>query len=135
MDGAPQSYTSGIKVLRTLNNGTYLLQIQGIKSISTTDEMDRLVYAPNEINTGDYVEGDHDAYYTLGVYAPQNRTDDLGIYFGGIHTNDAAPFKIKITEITDKYIKGTFSGTYYDNQGNGDNKKVITEGEFKAPLH
>ncbi len=130
----PKSFSTGVKALRTLNDGTCLIQIQGIKSAASADEMDLLVYALNEISVGDYIEGDQAAYYILGVYAPQNRADELGIYFGGVQLDKAAPFKIKITGLTDKYVQGTFSGTYYNNQGNGRNKKVITEGEFQALL-
>jgi len=36
--------------------------------------------------------------------------------------------------MTDKYVKGTFSGAFFDAQGSGENKKIFTSGEFKAPI-
>jgi hypothetical protein len=136
MDGAALSYTGSVKAIRDIEDDgtTHMLQIQGIKGGGSTDEVDLVVLSAADATTGDYTEGNHDTYAIFGVYAPQNRADDLGIYYGGIHLDETAPFTIKITEMTDKYVKGTFSGTFYDNEGNGTNKKVFTEGEFKAPI-
>ncbi|TKK66654.1 hypothetical protein FC093_16595 [Ilyomonas limi] len=134
MDGAALNYTGSVKAMRVVDEGTHMLQIQGIKGGGSTDEVDLLVYSAEDATAGEYTEGEHDTYFILGVYAPQNRADDLGIFYGGVHLDETAPFTIKITEMTDKYVKGTFSGTFYDNEGNGDNKKVFTEGEFKAPI-
>lgn len=134
MDGAALNYTGSVKAIRTTDDGTHMLQIQGIKGGGSDDEIDLVIYSADAATPGNYTEGEQDTYFILGVYAPENRTDEFGIYYGGVHLNNTAPFKINITEITDKYVKGTFSGTFYDNEGNGDNKKVFTEGEFKAPL-
>lgn len=49
--------------------------------------------------------------------------------------DNAAPFHINITEITDKHVKGTFSGAFFDGEGgDGANEKEFTEGEFEAPI-
>jgi len=135
MDGAAASFSGTVKALRAVDeDGTHILQIQGIKGNGSADEVDLLVYAAADVVTGDYTEGDHENYAIIGAYAPQNRADDDGIYLAGIQPDAAAPFKISITEIADKYVKGTFSGAFFDGQGNGTNKKVFTEGEFKAPI-
>jgi hypothetical protein len=134
MDGAALNYTGSVKAFRSEDDGTHMLQIQGIKGGGSTDEIDLVIYSASQATAGDYTEGEHDSYFILGVYAPQNRADDMGIYYGGIQLDDAAPFKINITEMTSTYVKGTFSGKFYDGEGEGTNKKVITEGEFKAPI-
>ncbi len=136
MDGTSLSYTGTVKAIRGIEEDgtTHTLQIQGIKGNGSTDEIDLVVLSVEDATTGDYTEGNYETYAIFGVYAPQNRADDLGIYYAGITPNNAAPFKIKISEMTNTYVKGTFSGTFYDNEGEGTNKKVFTEGEFKAPL-
>ena len=134
MDGAALNYSGSVKAIRSVQQDgtTHSLQIQGIKGNGSTDEIDLIVLGAEDADLGEYTEGQHDFYAIFGVYAPQNRADDAGIFYGGVHEN--ASFKIKISEITNDYIKGTFSGTFYDNDGNGNNKKVFSEGEFKAPL-
>lgn len=134
LDDVQQSYTATVKAIRAEEDGTHMLQIQGIKGGGSTDEVDLLIFAPGAVGQGQYKEGDQADYFIMGVYAPQNRTDDMGIYYGGIHLDAAAPFTINVTEITSTYVKGTFSGTFYDHEGEGENKVVISNGEFKAPL-
>lgn len=136
MDGAAQNYTGSVQAVRGIDGDgtTHTLQIQGIKGGGSTDEIDLVIYSPVDATTGNYTEGDHETYAILGVYAPQNRTNDEGIFFGGVHLDNTAPFIITISELTNTYVKGTFSGTFYDNNGQGTNKKIFSEGEFKAPI-
>jgi hypothetical protein len=135
MDGTALDYNGSVKAMRGMGDDgtTHTLQIQGIKN-GSADEVDLMVLSAADATAGNYTEGKHDTYAIFGVYVPANRADDLGIYYGGIQLDNVAPFKINITEMTDEYVKGTFKGTFYDNEGNGTNKKVFTEGEFKAPL-
>lgn len=42
-------------------------------------------------------------------------------------------FTVELTENTATRASGTFSGTLYDNNGNGTNTKSITNGEFSVP--
>jgi len=136
MDGAALNYSGSVKAVRGLQNdgSTHTLQIQGIKGNGSSDEVDLIVLSAADATAGDYTEGDHDTYAIFGIYAPQDRTDDAGIYYAGMTPNNPVIYKLNITEMTDKYVKGTFSGAFYDNEGKGANKKIFTEGEFKAPL-
>lgn len=134
LDGTPQNFTSTVKATKNEEDDAYILQIQAAKSSTSADEVHLFIFSANRIATGEFTEGEHDTYFIMGAYAPHDRSDDMGIYYGGVHLNDAVPFQIKITEATDTYIKGTFSGTFYDFEGEGTNKKVFTEGEFKAPV-
>ena len=133
-DGASLNYTGSVKAMRYVqDDGTHILRIQGIKS-NSTDEMDVIVLSAADATAGNYTEGEHEDYAIVGIYAPQNRANDDGIYMAGIQSDNAAPYSINITEMTDKYVKGTFSGAFFDAQGNGTNKKIFTSGEFKAPI-
>jgi hypothetical protein len=134
-DGATLKYTGTVKAMRYVqDNGNHVLRIQGIKGNGSTDEMEVIILSAEDATAGNYTEGEHETYGIFGIYAPQNRANDDGIYMAGVQSDNAAPFSINITEITDKYVKGTFSGAFFDAQGNGSNKKIFTSGEFKAPI-
>lgn len=42
-------------------------------------------------------------------------------------------FTVVVSAVTTDRIEGTFSGTLYDNAGNGSNTKAVTNGEFSVP--
>ena len=135
MDGAAFNYTGTVKASRYVQeDGTHILRIQGMKGGGSTDEVDVIVLSAQDATTGEYTEGEHETYGIVGIYAPQNRAGDEGIYMAGVQSDNAAPYSINITEMTDKYVKGTFSGAFFDAQGSGENKKIFTSGEFKAPI-
>jgi hypothetical protein len=134
MDGAALNYTGTVKATRNVEDDTHSLRIQGIKGDGSTDELDLFILGAEDATEGEYTEGQHETYGIFGLYAPQDRAGDEGIFYGGVQLDQNSPFQIKITEITNDYVKGTFSGTFYDNDGEGTNKKVFTQGEFKAPL-
>ena len=136
MDGATLSYSGTVKASRYIqDDGAHVLRVQGIKGNGSTDEMDIIILSAEDATAGQYTEGDHETYAIFGIYAPQNRADDNGIYMAGQQSTDsAAPFSINITEITSKYVKGTFSGAFFDAQGSGTNEKKFTNGEFVAPI-
>jgi hypothetical protein len=136
MDGVTLNYAGTVKASRYVqDDGTHVLRIQGIKGNGSTDEMEVIILSAEDATTGQYTEGEHETYAIFGIYAPQNRADDNGIYMAGQQSTDnAAPYSINITEITSKYVKGTFSGAFFDVQGSGSNEKKFTNGEFVAPI-
>ncbi len=135
MDGTTLTYSGTVKASRYVqDDGTHVLRVQGIKGNGSTDEMDAIILSAADATIGQYTEGDHETYAIFGIYAPQNRADDNGVYMAGKQSDNAAPYSINITEMTDKYVKGTFSGAFFDAQGTGSNEKKLTNGEFVAPI-
>jgi hypothetical protein len=136
MDGTSLNYSGTVKASRYIDEyNRHVLRVQGIKGNGSTDEMEVIILSAEDATVGQYTEGDHDNYAIYGIYAPQNRADDNGIYMAGQQSTDnAAPFNINITEITSKYVKGTFSGAFFDAQGSGSNEKKFANGEFIAPI-
>ena len=117
-------------------DGQFALVIGAAKD-TISDQAEALTFVIasniNAITADSYVEGTHDNYSLLGFYAPQNATDEQ-IFDGSVKLTPTAPVKVTITQLTDKIVKGTFSGIYYDQEGNGTNQKVITDGEFTAQI-
>jgi hypothetical protein len=82
--------------------------------------------------------------FTTGTYTPDNSfmsisyiknantTDFVGYTGGGILGGGDTRYQINITSITDKEIKGTFSGSYLRNAADDNDLLEITEGEFVA---
>ena len=133
IDGVQKEFTSVAAINQSSEDDGYALIISATKDANSTEEIDLVLSSAGPIAAGEYVEGEHDTYLTWGLYAPENATDEQ-IFYSGVTLNQNAPYKVKITEITDKVVKGTFSGSFYDGEGQGANKKVITEGQFSAQI-
>lgn len=71
-------------------------------------------------------------FHNIGFFAP------VPAYFPET-ANIKRDFVISVSEYNSTYIKGTFSGTLYRHDGNGNVQvsvtKSITEGEFKIPVN
>lgn len=61
--------------------------------------------------------------------------DDALVYGSGLERGPDPRLTIIITEITDKTITGTFSGTFFDHGGDGPGKVAVTDGKFYMALH
>jgi hypothetical protein len=132
IDGVQENFTIA-QAAKQEDNGTFTLVVGGVKDSTSTEELDLVVSSSSTVGTGEYTEGQHDNYGIIALYAPANATDQQ-VFYGGVTPTPNAPVKITITQITDTQVKGTFSGTYYDQQGAGPNKKAITDGEFTAQI-
>ncbi len=53
--------------------------------------------------------------------------------WGSATAGQSGIFTVTVTSIATDRIQGTFSGTLYDNEGNGTNTKAVTNGEFSVP--
>jgi hypothetical protein len=53
--------------------------------------------------------------------------------FGSATAGQSGAFTVIVTSIDATRVQGTFSGTFYDNSGNGTGTKVVTNGEFSVP--
>ncbi|MBG9376526.1 hypothetical protein I5907_09795 [Panacibacter sp. DH6] len=60
--------------------------------------------------------------------------DDAEAYGAGLQEGTDPKLTITITELTDKIIRGTFSGTFFDHGGDGPGKVSVTDGKFYLPV-
>lgn len=65
-------------------------------------------------------------------YVPDVSSTDTTAY-GSATAGQPGGFRVTVTSIATDRIQGTFSGTLYDNDGNGSTTKVVTNGEFSVP--
>lgn len=127
----------------TTSNGDYVTMIGGQKLQSESDKNMAIltISDPQKVTTNITYTN----YQTAA--GAHKRTelciislfDNTGKFFASwgdefANTGIISDTKIKFTEITSSYVKGTFSGTVYkDISGTAENR-MITEGEFYAPL-
>jgi hypothetical protein len=65
-------------------------------------------------------------------YIPDASSTDTTAYASATAGQPGA-FTVTVTSVATNRIQGTFSGTLYDNDGNGSATKVVTNGEFSVP--
>jgi len=96
-----------------------------------TEIFDFSIQSDNQITTGSYASDD--SRYYIDVDYMKNINSDLKDY-GNYDVSNRPPSKytITITSITDKEIKGTFTGNYLSDYTTEEVQEV-TEGEFAAP--
>jgi hypothetical protein len=76
-----------------------------------------------------------DELLVAGLYTSSDHPDDQLMAGGGRELDDSAPrFQIVITSVADGMVTGTFSGTFYKNDGAGPGKVTITDGKFDLPV-
>jgi hypothetical protein len=61
--------------------------------------------------------------------------DPAKIYSAGLQDGNNPKLQVTITTITATNVSGTFSGTFYDNDGDGPGTAAVTEGKFNLPLY
>lgn len=155
VDGAREDYQYGnnqVNLMATRgydpNTKTYTINIAGMKNImeSGKNTVTILISDTKELVMGvnySNIPGEGDAYpgflFTMGYY-----NKDGNLYVAGgqgdspIFAEIYEPAFVKITEMTDNHVAGTFSGKliWYDTS-QGKNEFIddveITEGEFKVP--
>ena len=86
------------------------------------------------ITTGTYVDAAADELLVVGGYNP-GTTDDTKIYAAGLQIDNNPRLQITVSTLTATTISGTFSGTYYDEGGDGTGTIAVTEGKFNLPLY
>jgi hypothetical protein len=87
------------------------------------------------ITTGTYVDDyTNEDRIVVGGFNPG--TDDEALMYGaGLDEGPDPRLTITISEIGEKTITGTFSGTFFDHGGDGPGKVAITDGKFYMPLY
>ncbi|MFT3682070.1 MAG: hypothetical protein QM791_17475 [Ferruginibacter sp.] len=64
------------------------------------------------------------------AYIPTGTSEDA---WASATAGQSGTFTVIVTSVTTDRISGTFSGTLYDNEGNGTNTKAVTNGTFSVP--
>jgi hypothetical protein len=80
--------------------------------------------------TGTYTPDN--SFMSISYLKNANTTDFVGYTGGGILGGSDTRYQITISSITDKEIKGTFTGSYLRNAADDNDLVEITEGEFVA---
>lgn len=91
--------------------------------------------ANQPITTGTYTdEGEANENLIVASGYNPGTTNEANIYAAGLQEDNNPRLTVTITSLTDKTITGTFSGTYYDNGGDGTGTIAVTEGSFHLPV-
>jgi hypothetical protein len=133
VDGSGKSFNKTVAAIKSsLGNGYYTLIITGL---SSTDQMALMLWSDkDDFNAGktftlEALGGT--TYNELTYAAPLGSSDPMSQWvstydYGSVPES----FQCTITEATDTYIKGTFSGVIYQNNSSDVVSKTITEGQF-----
>lgn len=70
----------------------------------------------------------------IAGYMPASQ-DPAKIYSAGLQRDSNGRLNVTITTLTSTNVSGTFSGTFYDNNGEGPGTATVTEGKFNLPLY
>ena len=96
-----------------------------------TEIFDFTIQSDNDIHVGTYASDDP-AYYVDMGYMKNINSDPLDYGNYDVQNRPPSKFIITITSITDKEIRGTFTGNYLSDFITEEVQEV-TEGEFAAP--
>ena len=133
----------GIQKTYKSNTIAVKLQVDTIYSIALTAYGDtltgeRFFLDISQVNlpivTSTYIDAAADNLLVVGGYNP-GTTDDTKIYGAGLQTDNNPRLQITISALTTTNVSGTFSGTYYDNGGDGPGIIAVTEGKFNLPIY
>lgn len=88
-------------------------------------------------NTGNIVPGTYTVITATNIspmFGSVVYSDGSGGTWGPGVSNQPGTFSIVITAISATSVSGTFSGTLYSSSGTGSTSKVVSNGQFTAPL-
>jgi hypothetical protein len=96
-----------------------------------TELLDFAIQSDNQIGVGTYASDDSRYWVTMS-YSKNINTDPIDYELEDVSNRPSSKYTITITSITDKEIRGTFTGNYLSEFITEDVQEV-TEGEFVAP--
>lgn len=140
VDGAAKTFNSTALAVRGTADAKGLA-INGTSAMTETADAFAFVVSDieTEVGTGTYTH-DGTGYMLLGGYhdGPLNTDYDAGTELSAeAAANDKTitnHFKVVITSIDNKTVKGTFSGDFYADGNLDGDKKTLTEGSFYLPI-
>jgi hypothetical protein len=135
IDGSVRSYpaTPTAVMLDTLD--FYSLGLAAYTAVGSNDVFAlTIAQKAGPVTTGTYIDDYTNEDRIVGGGFNLGATDDASQYGAGLDEGPDPKLTITITELTDKTIKGTFSGTFFDHGGEGPGKVAVTDGKFYLPL-
>jgi hypothetical protein len=133
-DGEKKSFSSNVFAYKVQMGDGYNLVITGVNGTSETFNIS-LFSDMNGFQNGDVfyeMAESNDTENTLAWVTNITNANETSIWATGIsYVSTPSNIKVTITEINNDLVKGTFSGTIYQNINNPPSKS-ITQGEFVA---
>jgi hypothetical protein len=135
VDGVQKTYKSNTIAIKLQIDTVYSI---GFSAYGDTTTGERFFLDIGQINkpitTGTYVDAAADELLVVGGYNP-GTTDETKLYGAGLQIDSNPRLTITISTLTSTNVSGTFTGTYYDDGGDGTNIIAVTEGKFNLPLY
>ncbi|MEO6949080.1 MAG: hypothetical protein ABI123_05585 [Ginsengibacter sp.] len=97
----------------------------------------QIIHGSKKIMTGTYVDPgpDDDNLFLIAAYRPATDDPEKGFSAGLQEVDDPNPrLTITINTLSSKKVTGTFTGTFYNNDGEGPGKLIIS-GKFDLPFY
>jgi len=133
--GEPITYKTNAIAVKLQVDTIYNIALTAYGDVTTGQRFFLEIGQVNKpITTGTYIDAGADELLVVGGYNP-GTTDDSKIFGAGLQTDSNPRLQISISTLTETNVSGTFSGTYYDNGGDGPGIIAVTEGKFNLPLH
>jgi hypothetical protein len=137
MDGVQKTFKAKAISVKVKQDNIYGISFSAFKDTVSAERMViEVAQRDKEITTGTYVDPGPDAEDLLVVagYLPASQ-DPTKIYSAGLQVDNNPRLTVTITTLTATNVSGTFSGTFYDNDGDGPGTAAVTEGKFDLPLY
>ncbi len=135
VDGVQKTYKNKTIAVRLQADTIYSI---GLNAYGDTTAKEQFFLGINQANksitTGTYIDAGANDLVVVGGYNP-GTTDETKLYGAGLQVDNNPRLTITISTLTMTNITGTFSGTYYDDGGDGANIVAVTEGKFNLPLY
>lgn len=136
IDGEQKTFNSNLIGAKVDTSGVIGIGILGFASSDLTGPSMSLDIskASGDITAGTYTQDySNEDLIVLGNYAP-TVTSTTDAFTSALGENPESSMTITITTITSDRITGTFNGTWLNNNGDGPDKIVVTDGQFSVPL-
>ncbi|MEO8765709.1 MAG: hypothetical protein ABI416_15520 [Ginsengibacter sp.] len=129
------TYKTNAVAVKEQTDTIYNLALTAFGDVTTGQQFYlQIAQVNNPITAGTYVDAGDDALLVVGGYNP-GTTDDSKIFAAGLQVDSNPRLQITISSLTSTNVSGTFSGTYYDNGGDGPGIVAVTDGKFNLQLH
>jgi hypothetical protein len=135
VDGVQKTYKLNAIAVKLQVDTIYSIGLNAYGDTTSKEQFFLNIGQTNKaITTGTYIDADADDLAVVGGYNP-GTTDETKLYGAGFQTDNNPRLTITISTLTSTNVSGTFSGTYYDDGGDGTNIIAVTEGKFNLPLY
>ena len=133
LNGTKKDYGAASATFLAQTSGVYGVGIAGVNVNDPTNIFSITLYSKTAVSQGAGFTAD----YVTGTFFPQGTLayveGSKGYGSSTTFITPAAKVTVQITELSATYVKGTFSGTLYADNGNFTTViYAVTEGEFNA---